>query len=57
MPQAKPAFRSLPASVVPRIVSEGKKAEEFEKAIHQKICDRAYFLFEQSGRAAGKDFA
>ncbi|SRR6266849_4156748 len=55
MPQAKPAFRSLPASVIPRIVSEGKEAEEFEKTIHHKICDRAYFLFEQSGRAAGKD--
>ncbi len=55
MPQAKPAFRSLPASVIPRIVSEGKEAEEFEKTIHHKICDRAYFLFEQSGRAAGKE--
>ncbi|HXN54126.1 MAG TPA: DUF2934 domain-containing protein [Candidatus Acidoferrum sp.] len=58
MPATKTAFSSRPtlASATPRLVI-GHEAEELEQAIHRKIGERAYLLFEQSGRAPGNEDA
>ena len=58
MPAAKMAFRSAPqlASATPSFI-DGREAEELEQAVYGKIRDRAYLLFEQSGREPGNDDA
>ena len=58
MPATKLAFRSRPAlaSATPSFIV-GHDAEEMEQAIHQTICERAYLLFEQSGRKPGNEEA
>jgi len=58
MPATRTAFRSRPtlASTIPNFVS-GREAEELEQLIYAKISERAYLLFEQSGREPGNDDA
>ena len=58
MPAAKIAFRSPPhlASTTPSFI-DGREAEELEQAVYEKIRERAYLLFEQSGREPGNDDA
>src|SRR6266852_1892721 len=58
MPATKTAFNSRPrlASATPSFIS-GREAEELEEAICGKIRERAYLLFEQSGRAPGHEDA
>jgi HSP20 family molecular chaperone IbpA len=58
MSTTKPAFslRLTLASANPSFVS-GREAEELEQAIYEKIRERAYLLFEQSGREAGNEDA
>ena len=53
MPSAKPAFSAKrPAN--PQLVDnmEGQKIEE---ALHQRLAERAYALYEESGRQGGND--
>jgi HSP20 family molecular chaperone IbpA len=56
MPATKIVFRSPPllASATPSFIA-GREAEELEQAIYKKICERAYLLFEQSGREPGNE--
>jgi HSP20 family molecular chaperone IbpA len=56
MPATKLAFSSRPrlASATPSFIV-GRDAEEMEQVIYQKICERAYLLFEQSGRKLGNE--
>jgi HSP20 family molecular chaperone IbpA len=56
MPATKLAFSSRPAlaSTTPSFIV-ARDAEEMEQAIYQKICERAYLLFEQSGRKPGNE--
>ena len=56
MPATRTAFRSRPtlASTIPNFVS-GREAEELEQLISAKISERAYLLFEQSGREPGNE--
>jgi HSP20 family molecular chaperone IbpA len=56
MPATKLAFSSRPAlaSTTPSFIV-ARDAEEMEQAIYQKICERAYLLFEQSGRKLGNE--
>ena len=58
MPATRTAFSSRPtlASATPSFVS-GREAEELEQAIYGKIRERAYLLFEQSGREPGNEGA
>jgi HSP20 family molecular chaperone IbpA len=58
MPATKTAFRSplILASATPSFI-HGREAEELEEAIYGKIRERAYLLFEQSGRKPGNDGA
>jgi HSP20 family molecular chaperone IbpA len=58
VPATKLAFSSRPtlASATPSFIV-GQDAEELERAVYQKICERAYLLFEQSGRQPGKEDA
>ena len=58
MPATKIAFRSPPplASANPSFI-DGREAEELEQAIYGKIRERAYLLFEQSGREPGNEDA
>src|SRR6266481_8050468 len=58
MPATKLAFRSRPtlASATPSFI-DGCEAEELEQAIYGKIRERAYLLFEQSGREPGNEDA
>jgi hypothetical protein len=58
MPATKLAFSSRPAlaSATPSFVV-GPDAEKMEQAIYHKICERAYLLFEQSGRKPGNEEA
>lgn len=54
MPKTKTAFSARPAlaSATPSFIS-GREAEKLEQAIYGKIRERAYLLFEESGRASG----
>lgn len=58
MSTAKPAFNSRPAlaSATPSFIT-GHAAEELEQEICGKIRERAYLLFEQSGREPGNEDA
>ena len=56
MPATRIAFRSPPASATPSFI-DGREAEELEQAIYGKIRERAYLLFEQSGREPGNEDA
>lgn len=58
MPATKTAFSSQPAPIasIPTFLS-GPQAEELESAVYEKIRQRAYLLFEESGRAPGKEDA
>jgi HSP20 family molecular chaperone IbpA len=58
MPPAKTPFRSRPvqASAAPSFIG-GREAEELEQAIYGKIRERAYLLFEESGREPGNEGA
>lgn len=58
MPATKTPFRSRPAqaSATPNFVA-GREAEELEQAIYGKIRERAYLLFEESGREPGNEGA
>jgi HSP20 family molecular chaperone IbpA len=58
MPATKTPFRSrpAPASATPSFIG-GREAEELEQAIYGKIRERAYLLFEESGRAPGNEGA
>lgn len=58
MPATRTAFGSRPTlgSATPSFIS-GREAEELEQAICGKIRERAYLLFEQSGRAPGNEGA
>jgi HSP20 family molecular chaperone IbpA len=58
VPATRTAFssRPTPASATPSFVS-GREAEELEQAIYGKIRERAYLLFEQSGREPGNEGA
>jgi HSP20 family molecular chaperone IbpA len=58
MPATKLAFSSRPtlASATPSFIV-GHDAEELEQTIYQKICERAYLLFERSGRKPGNEEA
>ena len=58
MPATKKPFRSRPsqASATPSFVG-GREAEELEQAIYGKIRERAYLLFEESGREPGNERA
>jgi len=54
----KTAFSLRPtlASATPSFIS-GREAEELEQAIYGRIRERAYLLFEQSGREPGNEDA
>ncbi len=56
MPATKLAFSSRPTPVswTPSFLV-GEEAEALEQCIYRKISERAYFLFEQSGREPGND--
>jgi HSP20 family molecular chaperone IbpA len=56
MPATKTAFISQPAPIagIPTFLT-GQQAEELEAAIYEKIRQRAYLLFEESGRAPGNE--
>jgi hypothetical protein len=58
VPATRTAFGSRPtlASATPSFIS-GREAEELEQAIYGKIRERAYLLFEQSGREPGNEGA
>ena len=58
MPATRTAFRSRPtlASATPSFIN-GREAEELEQLIYAKISERAYLLFEQSGREPGNEGA
>jgi HSP20 family molecular chaperone IbpA len=58
VPATRTAFGSRPtlSSATPSFIS-GREAEELEQAIYGKIRERAYLLFEQSGRAPGNEGA
>jgi len=58
MPATKLAFSSRPTPVswTPSFVV-GEDAEALEQAVYSKISERAYFLFEQSGREPGNEDA
>src|ERR1700730_8616417 len=58
MPATKTAFSSRPtlASAIPSFLC-GHDAEELEQIILGKTRERAYLLFEQSGREAGNEHA
>jgi HSP20 family molecular chaperone IbpA len=58
MPATKLVFSSRPtlASATPSFIV-GHDAEEMEQAIYQRICERAYLLFEESGRKPGNEKA
>ena len=58
MTTAKPTFNSRPAlaSATPSFIT-GHEAEELEQEICGKIRERAYALFEQSGREPGNEDA
>src|SRR6266481_7916349 len=58
MPATRTPFRSRPAqaSATPSFVGGGE-AEELEQAIYGKIRERAYLLFEESGREPGNEGA
>jgi hypothetical protein len=58
MPAAKTPFRSRPAqtSATPSFIG-GREAEELEQSIYGKIRERAYLLFEESGREPGNEGA
>lgn len=52
MPTPKPALAPAMPTRTPRIISGGKK-EDLERVIRGKISERAYYLFEGSGREHG----
>jgi HSP20 family molecular chaperone IbpA len=55
MATSKPAPSSkLP--VTPRIIGESDK-ETFDQALHRRVSERAYHLYESSGREHGNDHA
>ena len=58
MPATKTAFSSLPAlaSTTPTFCI-GAAAEELDQRVNDRIRDRAYSLFEQSGREPGNEDA
>jgi len=58
MPAVKTPFSSRPAqaSATPSFVG-GPEAEELEQAIYGRIRERAYLLFEESGREPGNEGA
>jgi len=58
MPATKTPFRSRPAQVsaAPSFIG-GREADELEQAICGKIRERAYLLFEESGREPGNEGA
>jgi HSP20 family molecular chaperone IbpA len=58
MPATKLAFSSRPTPVswTPSFLV-GEEAEALEQAVYRKISERAYFLFEQSGREPGNEDA
>jgi hypothetical protein len=58
MPATKTPFRSRPAqaSATPSFIG-GREAEELEQTIYGKIRERAYLLFEESGREPGNEGA
>jgi HSP20 family molecular chaperone IbpA len=58
MPATKLAFssRPTPSSWTPSFLV-GPEAEALEQAVYRKISDRAYSLFEQSGRQPGNEDA
>jgi HSP20 family molecular chaperone IbpA len=58
MSATQPAFRSrpTPSSWTPRFLV-GWEAEALEQAVYRTIADRAYSLFEQSGRQPGNEDA
>ena len=58
MSTTKTAFNSRPAlaTTTPSFIS-GREAQELEQKIYGKIRERAYLLFEQSGRAPGNEDA
>jgi HSP20 family molecular chaperone IbpA len=58
MPATKTAFSSLPAlaSTTPTF-RLGAAAEELEQSIYARISERAYSLYEQSGREPGNEDA
>jgi DUF2934 family protein len=54
MSQPSPAFTRLPPSGTPTFVS-ADAALEFEQVIRDRIGDRAFHIFEESGRIDGRD--
>jgi HSP20 family molecular chaperone IbpA len=58
MPATKLAFssRPTPGSWTPSFIV-GAEAEALEQAVYREISERAYFLFEQSGREPGNEDA
>ncbi len=58
MPATKPAFSSRPTPVswTPSFIV-GEEAKALEQAVYRKISERAYCLFEQSGREPGNEDA
>lgn len=58
MPATKLAFSSRPTPIswTPSFLV-GEEAEALEQAVYSKISERAYFLFEQSGREPGNEDA
>ena len=58
MPATKLAFSSRPTPIswTPSFLV-GEEAEALEQAVYRKISERAYFLFEQSGREPGNEDA
>lgn len=58
MPATKTAFSSLPAlAAATPTFRVGAAAEELEQRVNERIRERAYSLFEQSGGAPGNDDA
>lgn len=54
MSQPSHAFTRLPSSTTPTFVS-ADGAVQFEQTIRDRVGDRAFRIFEESGRAEGRD--
>ena len=54
MPESTLVFKDVPAVVTPVFV-DPQAAEDFDRGVQDRISQRAYRLFEQSGRVPGRD--
>jgi len=56
MATSKPALSGNVPAKAPRIIGENDK-QRFDQAIHRRVCERAYLLYEASGRGHGNHHA